>query len=68
MNRMIYTNRGSQFVKVQEPLKPNSCNFVIVCKYGDWSGFRFLDECMKQFNELVNINRPDGFYWVEERL
>lgn len=65
--RTIYVNRGREFVKVQEPKRPNSFNFVIVCDYGDWSGFRSIEECMKQFNELVNVNRPDGFYRVEER-
>lgn len=29
-------------------------NFVIVCNYGDWSGFRTLADCEKQFSELEN--------------
>lgn len=65
--KQIYVNRGGQFIKVQEPDNPNGCHFVIVCEYGDWSGIRTLDECTKQFNELVSVNRPDGFFWVEER-
>lgn len=42
-------------------------NFVIVCEYGDWSGFRTLKDCEKQFHELEEKGRPDGFFWVEER-
>ena len=49
------------------PRRPTSANFVIVCDYGDWSGFRTLADCQAQYAELENAGRPDGFYWVEER-
>lgn len=48
------------------PTRPERANFVIVCSYGDWSGFRTLAECIVQNPDLNRI-RPDGFYWIEER-
>jgi hypothetical protein len=42
-------------------------NFVITCIYGDWSGFRTLVECEKQFSEL-EYKRPDHYFEVVERL
>lgn len=39
-------------------------NFVITCRYGDWSGFRTLAECECQFNELES---RFGEYAVVER-
>jgi hypothetical protein len=39
-------------------------NFVICCQYGDWSGFRTIEQCLAQ---QMDTNRPDGFYWIEER-
>jgi len=57
--------------KMQEtaslPKKPERANFVICCDYGDWSGFRTLAECQAQYRELESYNKPEGYYWVEER-
>jgi len=49
---------------IRQPLK---ANFVICCVHGDWSGFRTLAECQRQFPELEARNKPDGYFWVEER-
>jgi hypothetical protein len=53
------------------PRFPDRVNFVICCERGDWSGFRTLQECQSQYKELEgyarSANRPDGYYWVEER-
>ena len=46
-------------------------NFLIVCDYGDWSGFRTLADCVKQFPELEATGtrpRPEGFFMVVERF
>jgi hypothetical protein len=49
------------------PKHPERANFVICCDYGDWSSFRTLADCEKQYKELEASGRPDGYYWVEER-
>ena len=46
---------------------PEHNNFVITCILGDWSGFRTLAECEKQFSQL-EYQRGDNFYRVVERL
>lgn len=48
---------------VRGPARPN---FVIVCDYGDWSGFRTLAECLAQVPDSWASRRP-GFYRIEER-
>jgi len=47
---------------------PEHNNFVIICEYGDWSGFRTLFECEKQFEELEKYGNPNYFFQVVERL
>ena len=64
----IYQLLNSRMTKVQEPSIPDRPNFLIVCDYGDWSGFRTLAACQHQFGELEAQGRPDGFYRVVERL
>lgn len=63
--------KGSM-MQLAEPLcSPDKANFVIVCDYGDWSGFRTLPECKAQFAELEAKakanNRGNFYYRVEER-
>ena len=62
----IYVLRGGKMVKVGQPQRPENANFVITCAYGDWSGFRTLAECERQFPELERAGRPDRFYAVVE--
>ncbi len=66
-DRVIYRLRDGRMAKVEEPQRPDRANFVIVCEFGDWSGFRTLAECEKQFPELVANGRPNGYYEVVER-
>jgi hypothetical protein len=66
-DKIIYTLKRGKMVKVAEPRLPLKDNFVIVCDYGDWSGFRTLAECEAQFAELESKGRPDYFYSVVER-
>lgn len=74
-DRVIYQMQGGKMTLVNEPISGyggGRQNFVIVCDYGDWSGFRTLAACQHQFPELEQYvktgTRPDGFYRVVERL
>ena len=40
-------------------------NFLIICDYGDWSGFRTLQHC---YDQMMENNRPKRFYKIVERL
>lgn len=59
--------RGKMTPTSTAPKRPLAANFVICCDYGDWSGFRTLADCEKQYPELEKAGKPDGYYWVEER-
>lgn len=66
MNSAIITHIriGNEWIRHDDPRGDrNTPNFVIVCKHGDWSGFRTLQECVRQNPP----NREDFFYWIEER-
>jgi hypothetical protein len=68
---LIYTLFGETMTRVSEPRNPEKCNFVIMCNNLDWSGFRTLAGCERQFAELEDkarrFHRPDGYYTVVER-
>ena len=68
MDNIIYTLHNGTFVrssnKVQSPSTDKHANFLIVCDYGDWSGFRTLAECEKQIPELM---RSLKYYKIVER-
>jgi hypothetical protein len=70
-DRVVYEFRDGKMQKVSEPAHPERTNFVIVCAYGDWSGFRTLAECEKQFPTMEASHRRhgrgDGWYAVVER-
>jgi len=71
-DRDIYRLFKGRMQRVQDPLcDPARSNFLIVCDYGDWSGFRTLDACIAQFGELEKYAEdriyPHGFYRVVER-
>ena len=50
--KTIYQQRNGKMVKISEPRLPYNANFIIRFYAMDWSGFRTLTECMKQFPEL----------------
>ena len=53
---------------VNQPLLPNHANFVITWNGMDWSGFRTLQECKNQFEELENKHTSDeDLFQVVER-
>jgi len=67
-DKVIYSLFHGKMEKVSTPQLPKKYNFLIVCEYGDWSGFRTLAECEKQFPELESSGRPDFYYRVVERF
>ena len=65
--RVIYEFIEGAWRKVGEPAgSPDRSNFVIVCQFGDWSGFRTLAACLAQIPSAWE-RRAAGFYWIEER-
>jgi len=66
MNNLIYLGFKGKMTKVNEPRLPNNANFVIQYKGMDWSGFRSLSECEKQFSELEQKNNIDDYSVVEK--
>ncbi len=65
MDRVIYQQFHGIMAKVEEPLRPNNTNFLITWKGMDWSGFRTLVDCERQFPELENKSGDN--YQVVER-
>ncbi len=62
--KVTHEFQNGAFVQVKKSdAKPTQANFVIVCQYGDWSGFRTIAECLAQ----QMSPRPDGYFWIEER-
>ena len=58
MDSVIYQGFKGQMNKVGSPRLPQNSNFVITYKGMDWSGFRTLANCERQFAELEA--RPSG--------
>jgi hypothetical protein len=54
MDNIIYESRNGKMIKVGTPRRPDRDNFLIICQYGDWSGFRTLVNCERQIPELEN--------------
>jgi len=62
-DKTIYVQYQGAMVMVAEPAKPFNVNFVITWKGLDWSGFRTLEECVRQFPSLEK--EGDNFAVVE---
>jgi len=62
----VFALFNGKMTKMAEPKRPERANFVIVCDYGDWSGFRTIEECQSQFAELEKSNRPNFYFRVVE--
>lgn len=52
MDRTIYIGFNGKMTKINDPQRPQNANFVIQWNGRDWSGFRTLAECERQFREL----------------
>lgn len=68
-DRIIYCQVFSKMHKVNEPASsPLLANFVIQWRCMDWSGFRNLAGCVRQFSEIENrYDALDGDFRVVER-
>jgi hypothetical protein len=70
-DKLIYDMRDGVMTRTNAKIasSPNHRNFVILCGHGDWSGFRTLGECERQFRELEDNHRehPTRTYQVVER-
>lgn len=65
---LIYVQVAGKFARCGEPkTSPERRNFVITWKGLDWSGFRTLADCEKQFPELERRRPGESDYAVEER-
>jgi len=63
--KTIFVQFHGKMVKVESPDRPQNANFVIKYKGMDWSGYRTLAECEKQFPELER-REGDNFSVVEQ--
>jgi len=62
----VFVGFNQKMMKLNEPKgNPERANFVITYKGMDWSGFRTLAECEKQFSSLENSVRTVNFAVVE---
>ena len=71
-DNLIYVMNHGKMARTAQKIQtsPEHRNFLIVhAKYGDWSGFRTLAECEKQFTELEGYFAKDQtrVYAVVER-
>lgn len=60
--KVIYTGFKDRMILTSFPKNPKKPNFVIQWRGMDWSGFRTLEECEKQFDEL---NPKDDYRVIE---
>ena len=69
MDKVIYSSHNGKLVKISPPLNETNANFVIVCTYGDWSGFRTLADCLSQRQELEDsmARKPNIEFQIVER-
>jgi len=66
----VMNNEGKMIRTANVVRNRNNPNFFITCSYGDWSGFRTLADCEKQFPELEGYFRMSAgarTYSVVER-
>ena len=64
-DNIIYVKAQGRMIRCCQPkTTAEHNNFVILWNGLDWSGFRTLAECEKQFPELL---AKDGVYMVVER-
>ena len=63
----IYRGMRGRMVKVSDARLPGHANFVITWNGMDWSGFRTLFECEKQFQEIESRTGGCNAFAVVER-
>ena len=57
-DHIIYEIINGKITKTGKPNHPDKPNFLIRYKLMDWSGFRYLSECVSQLDDL-NFYRQD---------
>lgn len=72
MSNTIWHAVNGKMVKIGKPHgRVENFNFLITCKYGDWSGFGSLAECEARIPELEKMmaehEGKDSFYYIVER-
>lgn len=67
MDNPIHELIGGNWIRFVNPVtsSPGLPNFLITCNYGDWSGFRTLEACESQMDELATRKRCSDFQIVE---
>jgi hypothetical protein len=63
-DKEIYIQDNGSMVKVGHPTNPDYPNFVITYRGRDWSGFRTLAECERQF-PTIETRKGDHFAVVQ---
>jgi hypothetical protein len=64
---ITHTLKDGDWAPVQPPRgRIDAYNFLIVCDYGDWSGYRTLSGCLTQIPASWT-HYQNGFYRIEER-
>lgn len=63
----VCTLFDEEWVARTTPARPDRANFVVVCPRGDWSRFMTLAQAKETAKTLAGLNRPDGYFWIEER-
>lgn len=59
-DNVIYSTQNGKFVRTDyQPRWTDRPNFLIICNYGDWSGFRTLANCEKQLAEIEESVKDD---------
>jgi len=68
-DHVVYSCYNGKMFKSKEPKgNPDQANFVITYNDRDWSGFRTLAECEKQFPEIEKKNPQNFVFQVIERI
>jgi hypothetical protein len=70
MGNTIWHSVDGKMFKIGNPKgRTQNINFLITCKFGDWSGFRTLLDCEKQIPDLEQMMKedPSKYYNIVER-
>ena len=57
---LIYDMIDGKMTRVADPIRPGTQAFIIVSPHGDWSGYRLLEDCEKQFAELESYHERNN--------
>ena len=67
LDQELFTFAGGKLVVLNEkPDNREGKNFLIVCPYGDYTGFKSLQACIDQLMR-IGPERPDNFFAIVRR-